>query len=114
MTAVAIATGPAGRWSGLARRITSRYPAYERAVTSPIATPARGSAPYACAPTTPEISTTPASMTGRATNTSRRGRSPSSSQAASATITTCRLPMTVASPAPIRSTTTVERDQVAR
>ena len=26
VTAVEIATGPAGRWSGLARRITSRYP----------------------------------------------------------------------------------------
>ena len=70
----------------------------------PIAIPSCGFAPYAPEPMTPEISTTPSSMIGSATSTSRRGRSLHRNHAANAMITTCRLPRTELSPAPIRST----------
>ena len=52
--------------------------------------------------------TTPKIMTGSATSTSRRGRSPHRSQATAATMTTWRLPITVASPAPMLSIDVVQ------
>ena len=71
----------------------------------PTPTPSGAFTPYAPPPTTPEMRTTPNSMIGSATITFRRGRSPHRNQAASATITTWRLPIIVASPAPMLSTT---------
>ena len=81
-----------------------RYPAYDRAVIRPICTPSTGFDPYAPLPTIPEMSTTPSSITGIATITSRRGRSPNTSHATIATITTWTLPITVPRPAPMTST----------
>ena len=46
------------------------------------------------------MSTTPISVSGSAARIRRPGASPSTAQAANGTITTCRLPSTVASPAP--------------
>ncbi len=69
----------------------------------PRMTPSCGAAPYAPVPTTPEMRITPASTTGSASSVARDGRSPRSSQAKKPTMMTCRLPSTVARPAPTAS-----------
>ncbi|HSE81578.1 MAG TPA: hypothetical protein VLA87_07760 [Gaiellaceae bacterium] len=79
---------------------TSRKPAYVIAVSTPKRTPRAGFAPYAPAPITPEIRTTPTRTIGTAPSVRPAGFSPRSAQAASGTITTCTLPSTVARPAP--------------
>jgi hypothetical protein len=63
-------------------------------------TPSSGSLPYAPLPTTPEISTTPPNTIGIEPSVRDPGRSPSVTQAITATRTTWMLPSTVASPAP--------------
>src|SRR5580693_4445696 len=82
------------------RRRISRNTAYATEVPSPYATPASGWVPPPSPPTIPDTSTTPTITTGRKMRNLRSGRSPNSAQAANATNRTCRLPSTVATPAP--------------
>ena len=69
-------------------------------MSAPKITPRTGLAPYAPSSSAPEMSTTPISVSGRAARIRRPGASLSTNQAANGTITTWRLPSTVASPAP--------------
>ena len=69
-------------------------------MSAPKITPRTGFAPYAPSSTAPEMSTTPISVSGSAARIRRPGASPSAAHAANGTITTWRLPSTVASPAP--------------
>ncbi len=97
-TTVACASGPAPRSEP--PFISSRNAAYDTDVATPASTPSTGSLPYAALSNTPEISTTPANTTGVPTISRDDGRSPKTAHAANATMNTCRLPSTVASPAP--------------
>jgi hypothetical protein len=103
---VAQSSGPARRRrSRPPWRSTSRNKAYATEVARPSSTPRRGSSPKVSPPSSPPIRATPSSSTGREASSLGEGRSPSSHHATAATTSTCRLPSTVASPAPTRSMT---------